>query len=114
MAAGDTGDKERVSFTKASAQRIADAVRGFEEGNRDSGGFIGAPRYSPPGQPIKFGTFEGSWPIDSSTVVSDLIASNRTYEATNLFADIPECGSGRRCAIARCGTAWYLIAAQCQ
>jgi hypothetical protein len=36
-----------------------------------------------------------------------------TVSATNLFAAIPARGSARNCGIARDGTAWYLIAAEC-
>ena len=36
-----------------------------------------------------------------------------TVTATNLFADVGTASGGVACAIAREGTAWYLIAAEC-
>lgn len=110
---------ERVTFTKASAQRIADAVRGFEQGGRDIPAYVSAPRLASGGggSAIKICKFTGSWAINTTKEVRPKFPKNTTENITftteNLFADITGCGE-RACAIAKSGTAWYLIAAQCQ
>lgn len=116
---GPKNGGERVTFTKASAQRIADAVRGFEQGSRDIPAHITAPRMAGGGggAGIKICKFTGSWQINSLKSVRLMFpkstTENAVFEAKNLFGDITGCGE-RACAIAKSGTAWYLIAAQCQ
>ena len=94
--AGRSGAKagqDRVSFTKASAERIADAVRRVEAGNRDGTPFISAPRdFGGGGKNIKKGTFTGSWDIGSTKIV-ELCGSTNTAEVTNLSVHIMD-GSG--------------------
>lgn len=107
----------RVDFTRGAAERIARAVRIVEGGDRD-------------GQPLRFGsvpdlpgkvfricTFTGTWRIDTSRTVTfrNVTAAPNTVIAYNLFASITTSGtaSSTPCAIAKDGTAWYLIAAKC-
>jgi hypothetical protein len=58
---------------------------------------------------IRIGAFTGTW-AKSTTKTIDLQGTTATVSALNLFAAVPASGS---CAIARDGTAWYLIAAEC-
>lgn len=58
-------------------------------------------------------TFTGAWSKGSSKTVTFKYqtATPNTVNATNLFAEVPASGD---CAIARDGTAWFLIAAECE
>lgn len=109
--------RDPVQFTRESAERIANVVRAAEltptrgrpltfdaihEAGRGGGG----------GGAFRMATFTGAWSINSAKAVT-LRGSTATLSATNLFAAIGTSASSRNCAIARDGTAWYLIAAQC-
>lgn len=97
---------EKVSFTKASAQRIADAVRGFESGNRDGAPFISSPRdVGGVGRSVKMGTFVGSWDIGATKTVT-LCGSGRTAEVKNLTVHIMEGAAGEQTVLFSkvCGT----------
>lgn len=59
---------------------------------------------------FKIGTFTGAWAKGASKTVTFKYQTNITVTASNLFAAVPEGGD---CAIARDGTAWFLIAAEC-
>jgi hypothetical protein len=106
---------ERVDFTRSAAERIANVVRLVESGNRD-------------GQPLRFqrvtndstekkvfhvATFTGAWSTGATKTVTLKFATANTVVATNLFAAIANFSGSRDCAIAREGTAWFLIAARC-
>lgn len=114
---GAAARPQRVTFTKGSAERIAAVVRDYEAGDRGA-------------EPLRFGTvatesrktfrictFTGAWAIDAIKTVTFAYqtATPNTAIATNLFASIGSTGSTTKvnCAIARDGTAWFLIAAQC-
>jgi len=61
-------------------------------------------------------TFTGSWSKNSDKTVTFKFqtATPNTAQASNLFAEIEtSLATSRNCAIAREGTAWYLIAAEC-
>lgn len=61
-------------------------------------------------------TFTGAWNKNSAKTVTFKYqtATPNTVNATNLFAQIATATSDpRNCAIAREGTAWFLIAAEC-
>ena len=106
----------RVDFTRAAAERIANVVRIVETGDRD-------------GAPLRFGraiaagggavfrvcTFTAAWSKNATkTVTLKYQASTpNTFVAVNLFAEIASSTATRNCAIAKEGTAWYLIAAEC-
>jgi hypothetical protein len=105
---------DRVVFLRPDAERIARAVRTVEAGNRNEtpltfrrvGGEGGG------GSGIRICTFSGAWPVGGLKAVTFLGAS-RTVTSLNLFAPVPSPGSNGYCAIAKNGTVWYLIAAQC-
>lgn len=108
----------RVDFTRSAAERIAATVRRVEQGDRD-------------GQPLSFGRvvsegrtifrtarFTGSWTKNTSKTITlrNITSTPNTVVASNLFATLQ--GStvtsvSYNCAIAREGTAWILIAAEC-
>ena len=60
-------------------------------------------------------TFTGSWSKTAAKTVTfrSQTTTPNTVVATNLFATITAAAGSRNCAIAREGTAWYLIAAEC-
>ena len=60
-------------------------------------------------------TFTGAWSKNTAKTVTFLgvTTTPNTVSATNLFAGIATAASSRNCAIAKDGTAWYLIAAEC-
>jgi hypothetical protein len=83
---------DKVSFTKASAQRIADAVRAVEQGNRDGVPFISAPRgVAGPNRAVRMATFTGSWDIGATKTVT-VCGSTNTAEVKNLTVHILEGG----------------------
>jgi hypothetical protein len=57
-------------------------------------------------------TFTGAWSKGASKTVTFKYQTSapNTVNATNLFAEVPASGD---CAIAKEGTAWFLIAAEC-
>ena len=108
----------RVDFTRGAAERIAAVVRQVEGGNRD-----GAPltfgRVDTPGggKVFRMCTFTGTWAIDTPKTLTfrGVTATPNTVVAYNVFAVITTAGTATStpCAIAKDGTAWYLIAARC-
>lgn len=111
---GKAAKTERVSFTRPAAERIAKVVRQVEAGDRDAGPLSFGYRDTPAGKVFRICTFTGSWNIDAAKTVTFKYqtATPNTVSATNLFANITATGT-RNCAIAKEGTAWFLIAAQC-
>lgn len=114
-------DTTRVNFTRPAAERIAAAVRTVEQGNRDQAALT----FSKPldqgggggggGTPLRICTFSGSWSKGATKTVTLAFQTNtpNTFVATNIFANLSvDCGI-RKCAIAREGTAWFLIQAEC-
>lgn len=60
-------------------------------------------------------TFTGSWSKNSAKTVTFKYQTTtpNTVAATNIFANLSvDCGT-RNCAIARDGTAWFMIQAEC-
>jgi hypothetical protein len=75
---------QRVTFTKASADRIASAVREIEAGNRDAGPIEWGPRgVGSPGSSFKLAAFSGTsaWMMGTAKTVTILQKSPDT--ATN-------------------------------
>jgi hypothetical protein len=109
-----------VKFTRPAAQRIAAAVRHVEVGNRDQPPFcfehpqgIGSNA-----KVFRICTFTGTWAINTSQVVQyyNVTSTPNTVQATNVFLTLGGSTSTsvrKNCAIAKDGTAWYIIAAQC-
>jgi hypothetical protein len=110
-------NNERVTFTKSSADRIAAAVRSYEQGDRDGTPLSFKHVQTGGGRaPFRIGTFTGAWAKDATTVVTLFTITNtpNTLSVMNLFAEITTSSINvRKCAVARDGTAWYLIAAEC-
>ena len=110
-------DRDRVTFTRGAAERIANAVRKVEVGER-GGGQLEFENRGQQGfgrKTFRMCTFTGSWSIGSAKTVTFKYqtATPNTVVATNLFAEIGTASSSRNCAIAKEGTAWFLIAAEC-
>jgi hypothetical protein len=103
---------DRVVFLRPDAQRIARAVRAFENGDRDESPLTFRRVMEPPKRVFRVCTFTGAWTKGSSKTVTFKYQSStpNTVSASNLFANVPASGD---CAIARDGTAWFLIAAEC-
>jgi len=107
----------RVDFTRGAAERIAAVVRQVESGNRD-----GAPLTFQKvgseggGKAFRVCTFTGTWAIDTPKTLTfrNVTTTPNTVIAQNLFATISGVtATAVPCAIAKEGTAWYLIAARC-
>jgi hypothetical protein len=63
-------------------------------------------------------TFTGSWAINATRIVNlkYVPGATNTLSATNLFANITgstATSTIKNCAVAKEGTAWFLIAAEC-
>lgn len=104
------GNNRFVKFSHGSAQRIAKVVRTVEAGDRNQPGITFDHPMPASGKVFRIGTFSGSWSIDSSKTVTFKYqtATPNTASATNLFFDIPSDGT-KNCAIAKDGTAWFLV-----
>lgn len=102
-----------TQFEIGSAQRIARVVRAVEQEPRRAKplGFAAIPD-SGNKRVFRMCTFTGAWSKDTAKVVT-LRGVTATLSAVNLFAAISTAASARDCAVARDGTAWYLIAAEC-
>jgi hypothetical protein len=101
-----------VTFSRQSAQRIAKVVRTVEAGNRDQPGIT----FDHPqpggigGRAFRMATFTGSWSIDATKVVTFIhqTTTPNTTSVVNELISLPDAGT-RNCAIAKEGTAWYLV-----
>jgi hypothetical protein len=62
---------------------------------------------------FRIATFSGAWNKGDAKTVTVKYGSTATASATNLFANVPAPTGTGDCAIARDGTAWFLIAAEC-
>ena len=114
---GKPAKTERVTFTRPAAERIAKVVRTVEGGDRDQPGIYFGSASAPGSQQKVFRvcTFTGAWSKNSAKMVTfrGITTTPNTVNATNLFAAIATAAGSRNCAIARDGTVWYLIAAEC-
>ena len=100
-----------VTFSPASARRIARAVMRVERGGGDRAGT--QLRTSGDGAEINRGTFTAPWAKGTTKTVTDAILTSVTYEnVNNYFAAVAGTGS-KACAIAFVGGEWILIAAEC-
>jgi hypothetical protein len=98
---------KRAIFTLGAAERIADVVLAVENGNRDESPLV-FPVVESPRRVFRVASYTGHWSIDTSKSVT-LRNSTQTIAAHNLLIDLPDATSGRNCAIARDGSAWYLV-----
>jgi len=110
----------RVGFTRQSADRIAKVVRTIEQGDRKGAGlsFGSGPRsFGGGGSVFRVGTHDNNaWAKNALKTVTFITVTTtpNTASALNLFADIATGSTGRAVAIAKDGTGWYLIAAECE
>jgi hypothetical protein len=117
--AGQGAGKSFVSFSRPAAQRIAKAVRVIEAGDRNQPGLT----FDHPmpggvgGKVFRVCTFTGAWSKNTAKVVTfiNVTSTPNTAVAENIFVAISgtTATTTKNCAIARDGTAWYLIAAEC-
>jgi len=65
---------------------------------------------APAGKAFRICTFTGAWAINGEKTVTfrGVTTTPNTVSATNLFFDLPSNGTST-CAIAKEGTAWYLV-----
>jgi hypothetical protein len=110
---GKPARTERVTFTKPAAERIAKVVRAVEGGDRDAGPLTLGNR-GVGGNPKAFRvcTFTGAWSINDTKTVTfrNQTATPNTVAAVNLFFPVTSTATGNTdCAIAKDGTAWFLI-----
>lgn len=104
-------DNDRVQFTRASADRIAGAVRIVEQGERDESGLTFDRAFESRSRKVfRVCTFTGSWSINATKTVTfrNVTTTPNTVAAVNLFLSLPDNGT-RNCAVAKDGTAWHLI-----
>jgi hypothetical protein len=103
---------DRVVFLRPDAERIARAVRAFENGDRNETPLTFR-RVAEAGRQrdvFRICTFTGAWSIDAAKTVTfkNQTTTPNTVSAVNLFWPVPD-GDERDCAIGKEGTAWYLI-----
>jgi len=115
---GGAARTERVTFTRPAAERIGKVVRIVEAGDRVAEGLTFTPRpAAASGVQFRVCTFTATstWTKGGDKVVSFKYQTTtpNTVTATNLFADVGTASGGVNCAIAKEGTAWFLIAAEC-
>lgn len=103
---------ERVVFVRQAAERISKVVRTVESGQRDGTALHFGSAGVASSKTFRVCTFTGAWSVNSVKTVT-FRNQTATVSATNLFANITAASGSRNCAIAKDGTAWYLIAAQC-
>jgi hypothetical protein len=103
-----------VQFTPDAAERIGRAVLTLENAV-PAGKPLAFDRVDTPRKLFRVCTFTGAWSKNSfKTVTLKYVTSTpNTFVATNLFAEIASPSGAKNCAIAKDGTAWHLIAAEC-
>ena len=101
-----------VIFDRSSAERIANAVRRVEIGDRTESP-LRFDTVPPPQQrkTFRIATFSGAWAINATKTVTFKYqtATPNTASVVNLFFPYPASTNATDCAIARDGTAWHLI-----
>lgn len=117
--ASQAAGSKSVTFTRQAAQRIAKAVRTVEGGNRDQPGIVfNHPQPSISTKVFRLCKFTGGWTIDTQKVVTfvNQTATPNTVSAYNVFATVSGSTATsvfKYVGIAKDGTAWYAIAAEC-
>jgi hypothetical protein len=108
----------RVDFTRGAAERIARVVRIVEQGDRDGAAlrFGKVVESGGGGKTFRMCRFSSAWSIDTTATLTfrNVTTTPNTVIAHNVFATIGlGTATASDCAIAKDGTAWYLIAARC-
>lgn len=110
---GKSAKTEQVSFTRPAAERIAKVVRTVEAGRRDCRPLKihGMPQQGT-SKIFRVATFTGAWAVDTSRAVTfrNVTATPNTVSVVNLFYNFTQTSGTATCAIAKDGTAWYLVA----
>ena len=105
---GKSGKLQRVTFTKASAERISRAVRSVEQGSRFTEPLRYEPRLRASASPIRFCTWSADWAHGETATITFDPATNVTATAVNVVLGFGP-GDGW---VAKKGTAgWHLIGA---
>ena len=114
--AGQAAGDRSVTFTRGAAQRIAKAVRIVEGGSREQGGLtFDHPMPGVGGKVFRICTFTGAWSINSSKNVTffNVTTTPNTVAVQNVMFPLPSLSTTTStptvCAIAKDGTAWYLV-----
>ena len=109
-----------IQFDDGSGRRIGSAVRFVEElaGKRKPLLFDRVDSNSGGRKVFRICTFTGSWDIDTMKTVTfrNVTTTPNTVAAMNLFSSLAGPSgtvSTAVCAIAKDGSAWYLIQARC-
>jgi hypothetical protein len=107
---GKAAKTQATSFTRPAAERIARVVRKVEAGDRKENALSFQRVGGGGGKVFRICTFAGAWDIGSAKTVTfkNQTTTPNTVSATNLFWPVPD-GEERDCAIAKDGTAWYLL-----
>lgn len=107
---------DRVTFTRKSADRIADAVRTVEAGNRNSEALTFGFRLQPNLDAFRIATFagdsSGGWPVGGNQTITFInpIYNNQTATALNYFCSIGGGGGAAKVGVARdISNVWHLI-----
>ena len=108
-----TSPRDPTQFTRESAERIANVVRAAELTPRAGRPLVFDKADDPPSRKVfRLATFTGDWPKYTDKVVTFHPVPNtpNTALVTNLFYPVePGPPYTSFCAIAKDGTAWYLI-----
>ena len=111
------GRPDRVAFTRPAAERIARVVRKVEAGDRSGAGLTFSRPIPDTGKVFRVCKFTGTWGKDTIRTLTFLnqTSTPNTVSASNLFAlvGVTATATVSSCAIAKEGTAWYLIASEC-
>jgi hypothetical protein len=103
-----------TQFDVRSARRIARVVQAVELEPRRASPLTFDPVIEQRSDKVfRVCTYTGDWPINASKTVTfkNQTTTPNTVSAINLFLPLPENGT-RDCAVARDGTAWFLVQAQ--
>lgn len=111
------GRRERITFNRRTAKRIASVVTNAERGKRDTGPTT--LRTSSDEIEVRLGTISATWNKGSTATVTQLkpdgttLSPTRTFTAKNWFANVTVSSGTKKVACASVGDQWILIAAEC-
>lgn len=109
---GQGAGKKFVSFSRSAAQRIANAVRIVEGGDRGQPGltFDHPNSTGAATKVLRLATFSGSWNINTVKTVTFQNLPTSTASVTNLHWPITLTGyTNETVIVGKEGTAWYLV-----
>lgn len=112
------GRRERITFNRRTAKRIASVVTNAERGNRNMAPIRFRTATSDDGG-IILGAISATWNKGTTATVLELapdgsaISPPRTFTAKNWFATVTVSDGAKYVACASVGNQWILIAAEC-